>query len=268
MVHRLALFLLAGMLASSTSALDLNEYQLIDLSHAYNSETLYWPTSPSKFEKETLAFGETPDGYFYSSFSVCTPEHGGTHLDSPQHFAAEGIPTDKIPLEKLIGNAVVINISDKATANRNYLLTVSDVHAFEERHGRINPGDIVLLRTDWDRFWPDAKSYLGDDKPGDASNLQFPSFGEGAARLLVEERQVAILGVDTASTDYGKSLDFIVHRIAAARGVSNLENLTNLDQLPPTGAVIFALPMKIEGGSGGPARVIALVPIKLTMSSN
>jgi len=267
MAYRFALFLVAGMLASAASALDVNDYQLIDLSHAYNSETLYWPTSPSKFEKETLAFGETPDGYFYSSFSVCTPEHGGTHLDSPQHFAAEGIPTDKIPLKKLVGNAVVIDISEKAAADRNYLLTANDVTAFEAQHGRISQGDIVLLRTGWDRVWPEAKSYLGDDKPGDASNLQFPSFGEGATRLLVEERQVAILGVDTASTDYGKSLDFIVHRIAAARGVSNLENLTNLDQLPPTGAVIFALPMKIEGGSGGPARVIALVPMKMTVSS-
>lgn len=136
MAHRLAFCLIAGMLASSVSALDVNDYQLIDLSHAYNSETLYWPTSPSKFEKETLAFGETPDGYFYSSFSVCTPEHGGTHLDSPQHFAAEGIPTDKIPLKKLIGNAVVIDISEKAAVDRNYLLTANDVTAFEEQHGR------------------------------------------------------------------------------------------------------------------------------------
>ena len=118
----------------------------------------------------------------------------------------------------------------------------------------------MLLRTGWSRYWPDAKAYLGDDTPGDASKLEFPSYGADAARLLVEERGVTVLGVDTASTDYGKSTDFAVHRIAAARNVSNLENLTNLDRLPATGALVFALPMKIEGGSGGPVRVVALVP--------
>ena len=116
------------------------------------------------------------------------------------------------------------------------------------------------MRTDWSRHWPDAMAYLGDDTPGDASNLQFPGFGADATRILAEQRKVSLLGVDTASVDYGKSQDFIVHRIGAAQGVANLENLANLNQLPTTGAIIVALPMKIEGGSGGPARVVALVP--------
>ena len=245
MIHRIAAGFIAGSLALPVFALDISEYQLIDLSHSYNNDTLYWPTAPSSFEKKELSFGETADGGFYSAFSICTPEHGGTHLDAPQHFAADGLPTDKVPLEKLIGNAVVIDISEKAAADRNYRLSAEDVRSFEEHHGRINPGDIVLLRADWDQFWPDANAYLGDDTPGDASKLQFPSYGEDAARLLVEEREVAILGVDTASTDYGKSENFIVHRIAAAHSVSNLENLVNLNQLPPIGAVVFAVPMKI-----------------------
>ena len=154
---------------------------------------------------------------------------------------------------------MVIDVAHQATADRNYRLSAGDVEAFEKRHGTINPGAIVLLRTGWSRFWPDAKPYLGDDTPGDASKLEFPSFGADAARLLVDQREVAVLGVDTASTDYGQSTDFVVHRIAAARNVSNLENLTNLDRLPATGAIVIALPMKIEGGSGGPVRVIALV---------
>ena len=260
MINRIASGFVAGILALPAFALDVGEYQIIDLSHAYGSDTLYWPTSPSTFEKKELSFGETPGGWFYSAFSICTPEHGGTHLDAPLHFAADGLPTDKIPLENLIGNAVVIDVSKNAAADRNYLLSVSDVHLFEEQYGRIETGAIVLLRTGWDKFWPDAKAYLGDDTPGDASRLQFPSYGEDAARLLVEERKVAVLGVDTASTDFGKSKTFVVHRIAAARNVSNLENLTNLDKLPPTGFLIIALPMKIEGGSGGPVRVVALVP--------
>ena len=117
----------------------------------------------------------------------------------------------------------------------------------------------MLLRTGWSRRWPDRKSYFGDDTPGDASKLHFPSFGEAAAKLLVEERKAAALGVDTASIDYGQSKDFAVHRIAAARNVPGLENLMSLERLSPTGSIVFALPMKIEGGSGGPVRVVALL---------
>ena len=106
----------------------------------------------------------------------------------------------------------------------------------------------------------DAKAYLGDDTPGDASKLSFPSFGADAAKLLIAERRVAALGIDTASIDYGRSREFDVHRIAAAANVPGFENLTNLDSLPPRGATVIALPMKIEKGSGGPLRAIALVP--------
>ncbi len=260
MINRIAVGFIAGFLVLPAFALDISEYYLVDLSHPYNSKTLYWPTSPSSFERRELAFGETDGGWFYSAFSICTPEHGGTHLDAPQHFAADGFPTDAIPLENLIAPAIVIDVSNKAAADRNYRLSARDVRLFEDQHGRIKPGDIVLLRSGWSQYWPDAKSYLGDDTPGDASKLQFPSYGEDAARLLVEDRKVAILGVDTASIDFGKSQDFVVHRVAAARNVSGLENLTNLHRLPATGSLVLALPMKIEGGSGGPVRVVALVP--------
>ena len=260
MIHRIAVGFIAGFLVLPAFALDISEYYLVDLSHPYNSETLYWPTSPSSFERRELAFGETDGGWFYSAFSICTPEHGGTHLDAPKHFAADGFPTDAIPLDDLIAPAIVIDMSKKAAADHNYRLSARDVRLFEDQHGRIKPGDIVLLRSGWSQYWPDAKSYLGDDTPGDASKLQFPSYGEDAARLLVEERKVAILGVDTASIDFGKSRDFVVHRVAAARNVSGLENLTNLHRLPATGSLVLALPMKIEGGSGGPVRVVALVP--------
>ena len=148
----------------------------------------------------------------------------------------------------------------KAGADRNYRLTVADVLAFEERHGAIDEGTIVLLRTGWSERWPDVKDYLGDDTPGDPSGLSFPSYGAEAARLLVERRGVVLLGVDTASIDYGASEDFPVHRIAAARNVGGLENLTGLARLPPTGFTILALPMMIEGGSGAPVRTVALVP--------
>ncbi len=259
-MNRIIPALIAGLLSMPALALDLENYAIVDLSHTYGDDTIYWPTSPTKFEAKELAYGETEGGWFYSAYSVCTPEHGGTHLDAPIHFDGDGVTTDDIPLDDLVGAAVVIDVSEQAAADRNYRLTADDVLAFEDEHGQIPAGAIVLLRTDWSRFWPDTKSYLGDDTPGDASKLEFPSFGADAARILVDERGVAVIGVDTASTDYGKSTDFIVHRIAAAKNVSGLENLTNLDKLPPTGASVIALPMKIEDGSGGPVRVIALVP--------
>jgi kynurenine formamidase len=154
---------------------------------------------------------------------------------------------------------VVIDVSRQAAADPDYRLTAADVQAWEGQNGRVPAGAIVLLRTGWSARWPDRKRYLGDDKPGDASNLHFPSYGKEAAELLVKERKVGALGVDTASIDYGASKDFIVHQTAAAAEVPGLENLTSLDRLPETGAWVIALPMKIAGGSGGPVRVVALI---------
>lgn len=257
-------FAVGGVAASAPSAaaqsIDLSRYRLVDLTHAFGSRTLYWPTSPTGFRLEQLAFGPTPAGYFYSAYALSAPEHGGTHLDAPIHFAAGGVTADRVPLAQLIAPAVVIDVSAKAAADPVYRLTPDDVRAFERRHGRIRRGSIVLLRTDWSSRWPDRQTYFGDATPGDASKLRFPSYGVDAAALLVRERGVGALGVDVASIDYGPSTDFAVHRIAAAANVPGFENLTRLDELPPTGALVIALPMKIEGGSGGPLRAVALVP--------
>ena len=237
----------------------LDNVELVDLSYAYDENTLYWPTSPSAFELEQLAHGRTEAGFFYSANAFSTPEHGGTHLDAPIHFAAGRQTTDQIPLERLLGPAVVIDVTAQAAADPDYELTVKDVANWERKHGKIPEGAIVLLRTGWGRFWPDRKTYFGDDTPDDASNLHFPAYGREVAHLLVDERKVAVLGVDTASIDPGPSTDFWVHRIANQSNVPGLENVANLDQLPPTGAWVIALPMKIAGGSGGPARIVALL---------
>ena len=256
----LKLLLAAGIAAGAAQTIDLSKYTMVDLSHAYGPSTVFWPTSPTKFELEKLAYGKTDAGYFYAANSLRTPEHGGTHLDAPIHFSQSGETTEKIGLEKLIAPAVVIDVSASAQKDRDYRATAADVLGFEKQHGTIARGTIVLLRTGWSRHWPNAKAYLGDDTPGDASKLSFPSFGVEAARLLVDDRGVAAIGIDTASIDYGRSTDFQVHRIAAAKNVPGFENLTNLDKLPPKRALVIALPMKIEGGSGGPLRAVALVP--------
>jgi kynurenine formamidase len=246
--------------SAPAQTIDLSGSRLVDLSHAYGASTVFWPTSPAKFTLERLAYGKTQGGYFYAANTLCTPEHGGTHLDAPIHFSETGRTTEQIPLEQLIAPAVVIDVSGKAAADRDYRVTPDDVQGFEKQQGAIARGSIVLLRTGWSRHWPNAKAYLGDDTPGDASKLSFPGYGVEAATLLLEERGVAALGIDTASIDYGRSTDFMVHRVAAARNAPGFENLTNLHELPPRGAIVIALPMKIEGGSGGPLRAVALVP--------
>lgn len=252
----------SGLAARDTNAqaLDLDRYRMVDLTHALNARTLYWPTSPTGFKLDQLSYGQTPGGWFYSSYAFSAPEHGGTHLDAPIHFGEGHLTVDRVPLERLIAPAVVIDVSAKARSDDDYRLTGEDVVAFERTNGRIAAGTIVLLRTGWSTRWPERKAYLGDDTPGDASKLHFPSYGAEAARLLIQDRRVAAIGVDVASIDYGPSQDFVVHRLAAAADVPGIENLTNLNLLPATGALVFALPMKIEGGSGGPVRVVALVP--------
>jgi kynurenine formamidase len=258
------LLLLASALtltATPAAAFDPASYRIVDLSHAYGAETLYWPSRPAaRFELEQLANGETPGGYFYSANRFCSPEHGGTHLDAPIHFARDGKTIDALPLTQLVAPAVRIDVREQTAKDRSYRLQTEDVLRFERKWGRIPRGAIVLLQTGWSRFWPDRKPYFGSESTEDASGLDFPSYGADAARLLVEERGAALLGVDTASIDFGRSKDFMVHRIAAAANVGGLENLTNLDQLPESGFSVIALPMKIHGGSGGPVRVIALVP--------
>jgi kynurenine formamidase len=246
--------------AAPTAIPALDTARVVDLTYAYDADTVYWPTDTAGFRLERLAYGPTEAGFFYAANAFSTAEHGGTHLDAPIHFAAGGWTTEAIPLERLLGPAVVIDVAAQAAVDRDYTLTVGDVEAWEGEHGAIPEGAIVLLRTGWGRHWPDRQAYLGDDTPGDASNLDFPSYGNEAAQLLVGERRVAVLGVDTASIDPGTSTDFQVHRVASQANVAGLENVANLDELPATGAWIIALPMKIAGGSGAPTRIIALLP--------
>ena len=243
-------------------ARSLQDAQAIDLTHPYDENTIYWPTAPFTFKLTQLAHGYTDKGYFYSANSFCTPEHGGTHLDAPVHFSEGKQTVAEIPVERLIGPGLVIDIADSATKDPDYVLTLADVQTWETKHGRIPAGGIVILRTGWASRWGNKKAYLGDDTPGDASRLHFPSFGKEAAEYLVHKRKIAGLGVDTASIDNGPSTEFFVHRVAAEANVFGLENLTNISLLPPTGATIVALPMKIARGSGGPVRIIALLPQK------
>ena len=244
---------------ASSARAELEDRTLIDLTYPFDEQTIYWPHN-KPFAWEQTSWGPSPGGYWYASGQFCTAEHGGTHLDAPIHFAEAGMTLDAIPLQKLIGPAVVIDVSEAARQDRDYRMTVADIEAWEETHGKIPDGAIVLMKTGWGRFWPDRAAYLGSKTPDDAATLHFPGFSKEAAAYLTRERRIDGIGIDTASMDHGPSRDFIVHQIVNGANVYDLENLANLELLPPKGATVILLPMKIKGGSGGPVRVIALLP--------
>jgi len=245
---------------TTTAPVDLSHADVVDLTYAFDEHTLYWPNNPTGFVLKREAYGPTTGGYFYSSNSFCTPEHGGTHLDAPIHFSQNGRTIDQIPPQQLMAPAVVIDVSGRTAGNPDYRLTVDDIKAWEAKYGTIPSGAIAILRTGWGSRYPNRKAYFGDDTPGATNNLHFPSFGAESAKFLVNERHVGAIGLDTPSIDYGQSTDFIVHQIAMGAQVPGLENLANVDKLPARGAFVIALPMKIGGGSGGPLRAVALVP--------
>jgi kynurenine formamidase len=234
--------------------------EIVDLSHAYNAETIFWPTA-DRFRLEVVAEGMTPGGYYYAANNLFTAEHGGTHLDAPIHFAEGRQSVEQIPLEHLVGAAVVVDVQAAADADADYQVSVADLERWEQEHGRIPDGAILLLRTGFSSRWPDAARYLGTAERGEAAvpQLHFPGLHPDAAQWLVDTRAIHALGIDTASIDYGQSTLFETHRILYEHNIPGLENLTALDRLPATGAWIAALPMKIEGGSGAPVRAIALL---------
>ncbi len=233
----------------------------IDLTHAFSGDTLYWPTS-EPFKKETVFEGIAKGGYYYSAYKISTAEHGGTHIDAPVHFAKGRAAVDQIPLERLLGEAAVIDVSAQASAQRDYQAAAGDFAAWEARHGPIPAGAIVLLRTGWGKRWPDPVKYLGTSKRGEegAAELHFPGLHPDAARWLIQYRRIGAIGIDTPSIDHGPSKDFQSHRLLFESEIPAFENVASLELLPETGAFVIALPMKIQGGSGGPLRIIARVP--------
>ena len=256
-----ALTLATSLLASivPAAAFDLDESKVVDLSYSFGSETIYWPTAKG-FSLEVVAHGPTATGYWYEANNLCTAEHGGTHMDAPAHFAEGKATAEAVPIGAGIGPLVRVDVRSAAEADADYRLGVGDLTGWEAEHGRIPRGAIVVMFSGWGSRWPDRKRYLGTDVPGDTAHLHFPGFSKEAAEFLVNERDIDAIGVDTPSIDHGPSQDFIVHRIINGANKPAFENLANLGRVPPSGATLIALPMKIAGGSGGPLRAIAVLP--------
>jgi kynurenine formamidase len=180
------------------------------------------------------------------------------------HFARGHHSVDKIPLDQLLGSGIVVDVTQQCSTNPNYLITEQDLRNWERLNGRIAPGTIVLLRTGFGKFYPDRKRYLGTDQrgAGAVAQLHFPGLHPDAAKWLTQNRQIKAIGLDTASIDYGQSKLYESHRILFDKNIPAFENVANLDQLPLTRFSVIALPMKIGSGSGGPLRIIAVVPAR------
>lgn len=233
----------------------------IDMSYGYDDRTIFWPTA-RPFDLEVVAAGPTEGGYYYAANDFCTAEHGGTHLDAPVHFAEGQQSVERIPLERLVGPAAVVDVRAAVAADADYRVTVEDLTAWEAEHGRIPDGAILLLHTGWGSRWPDREAVLGTAVTGAEAVplLHFPGLHPDAATWLVRQRSIDALGIDTPSIDYGQSTLFESHRVLYAENVPAFENVAALERLPPTGAYVVALPMKIAGGSGGPLRIVGVIP--------
>ncbi|XP_066284006.1 isatin hydrolase-like [Branchiostoma lanceolatum] len=227
------------------------------MSHTFDENTIYWPTAKS-FKLTNVYRNYTKGGFWYEASELEAGEHGGTHMDAPAHFSKNKWRSDDIPLECLIGPAVVVDVSSKAAANANYLVTAKDFQQWEDMHGKIPDGCLLFVKTGWGKFWPNELLYLGTDTM-DISSLHFPGIHPDGARWLVQNRGMNAVGIDTCSMDYGQSTKFETHRILYANNVPGLENVANLDKLPTKGATVYALPIKSGDGSGGPVRIVGII---------
>ena len=235
--------------------------RLIDLTHSFGPDTIVWPTEQD-FRLVLQQAGETPGGYYYASNRLEMAEHGGTHIDAPIHFARGGQTLDQVPIERLVGAAVRIDVTAQCARDRDYRVTIQDFEQWEAVHGQIPARAIVLVDTGFARYWPSRQQYLGTELRGleGVRALHFPGLYPEAAAWLVRDRQVKAVGIDTASIDYGQSTKFETHVALLSQNVPVFENLGDLRDLPHRGFDVIALPMKISGGTGGPLRVIAVLP--------
>jgi len=234
--------------------------KMIDLTHEYSDQTIYWPTEQG-FELEEEFGGITEKGYYYAAKKFRAPEHGGTHIDAPIHFAQGGKTIEQIPIERLIAPCIVVDVSQKVKQDRDYQIIKKDFEDWEKVNGAIPNNCIVFLRTGWSKYWPDRSKYLGTSKTGPEAlpELRFPGLHQEAALWISKNRCINAIGIDTQSIDFGKSTHFETHRVLAEYDMPFFENVTNLDELPSIGAIAIALPMKIKNGSGAPLRIIAIM---------
>jgi kynurenine formamidase len=219
--------------------------RVIDLTQPLGPATVLWPGS-EPFAARAVSRIETDHSY---ARVLTMPEHSGTHVDAPSHFAAGGDHADAIPAERLVVPCAVIDVRAECARDPGFAIERAHVEAAERDHGPIERGSAVLALTGWERYAGDADRY---------ANGAFPGFGVSAAELLIE-RGVVGLGIDTLGVDPGAATDFPVHHMTLPAGLWHLEGLVNLAAVPARGALLIVGALKLVDGSGTPARVFALV---------
>jgi kynurenine formamidase len=220
--------------------------RVIDLTQPLGPETVLWPGS-APLEARVVSRIETEHSY---ARQITTPEHAGTHLDAPSHFAPGGSHVDQVPAERLVAPCVVIDVRAECARDPGFVIEREHVEAAERQDGSVAAGSAVLALTGWDRYSGDAEKYVRGD---------FPGFGASAAELLIEHGVVGI-GIDTLGVDPGAATDYPVHNMTLPAGLWHLEGLVNLAALPLRGALLVVGALKLVDGSGAPARVFALLP--------
>ena len=231
-----------------------NYSSVIDLSHVLNEHSPNWEgTEQSPFHVKVSGTVER-DGYYTRTFT--SPEHYGTHLDAPAHFARGMWTVDQIPAERLVRPLIVLDVRTQAASHPDYEISVQDIADWESRHGDIPNGAVVAAYTGWENRWSSPPAYRNAGPDG---RPHFPGYSLEAATFLVKARNVVALGIDTMSVDPGASQTFPVHHLTAQESVYQLESIANLSQVPPVGATIVVAPIKLQDGSGGPARLLALL---------
>ncbi len=251
------------LLAASIARADTIPYgKLVDLTQPFDAQAVCELDEPAFTQRRETA-GQTVKGYYYAADVFATSEHCGTHVDAPAHFAREGKTVDALTLEsQLVGRFIVVDVTRWAEKNPVYQAHVSDFTDWEKYHGRIAEGTIVLLRTGYARLWADRARYLGTTRRGKEAleRMRFPGLQPAAAAWLVKQRGIAAFGIDTAGVDYGLSRSLESHQTLLGAGVPVFENVGDMTTLPETGGWLFAMPMKIKGGTGAPLRVVAVLP--------
>jgi kynurenine formamidase len=227
--------------------------RILHLSHIIDPDIPQWQGDPP-VEFETVAELEK-HGYYLRRFSM--GEHSATHINAPNSFHRDGVGIDQYPAESLIVPAIVIDICVQAAINPDYVLTVADILAWEEKYGQITADCVVLLNTGWQEKWFDKKAFFNKDAEG---NLHFPGFSSDVTQFLLNERQIAGVGIDTHGVDSGQDTTFATNSLVLEKPRIVLENLTNLHQLPPLGTTLVIGILRLRGGSGSPVSVLALVP--------
>lgn len=225
--------------------------KVADLTHVLGPGFPLFPgAAPFKIEQ---VVAHDKDGYYGSVLSYW--EHSGTHMDAPVHFAKDGLFVDQLPVESLVVPAAVINIGERAARDPDTVVTPDDILAYERRYGRLPDGAAVLMASGWGARAGSVERFRNTDAGG---TMHFPAFGKAAIDFLLTERRIAGIGVDTLSLDFGPSADFAVHFTLLSSNRWGLENLANLEAIPPSGATIFVGAPKVAAGSGGPSRVMAV----------